>query len=143
MRWGFLLSHHPPEAHDRCLRIGGVPVCARCLGLYPTLALGMILLFWTGGGWPLQEQESTILTVLTLPALIDWAHGLFVPRPGGKARRLFTGILLGVALSRVLYLHWLDPFSPPVLDVLGILAAGAALAGVLRWRLGGPDLDGT
>lgn len=143
MRWGFLLSHHPPQAHDRCIRIGGLPVCARCLGLYPALLAGLVVLFWTGGGWPVQAREGIILALLTLPALLDWAHGLFVSRPEGKVRRLLTGVLLGTALSRVLYLHWLDPFSPPVLDVLGILVAGAALAGILRWRLGGSDLDGT
>ncbi|MDF1564934.1 MAG: DUF2085 domain-containing protein [Deltaproteobacteria bacterium] len=139
MNWGFLLSHQHPEHLDRCIRIGGVPFCSRCLGLYPTLALGLLGLFLLGGVFPAGEEEGSYLTLLCLPALLDWSYSLFHPRPEGKLRRLLTGVLLGLGLSRTLWIHFQAPFSRPVLDVLGVLAAGAFLAGVLRWRLGAPE----
>jgi uncharacterized membrane protein len=138
--WRLLLAHHPPERFDRCFRVAGIALCARCSGLYPALLLGLSALFWTGG-WPEQPWESEVLVLLALPALLDWAYGLFVYRASGHGRRFLTGALLGLSLARVLHLHLLSPFGPTVREVLGFLSAGAALALVLRLRLGPASLD--
>lgn len=73
-----LLSHHPPEAHERCVLVAGQPVCRRCLALYP-LTLGVMGLQWT----PLrfEAEHASWLLGLGLPATLD-----FVLEQVGKRR---------------------------------------------------------
>jgi len=43
------------------------------------------------------------------PGLLDWGAGVIDPASGSNARRLITGILLGGALGRSLWLYFGDP----------------------------------
>src|SRR5690606_10272740 len=110
MNW---LSHHPPEELDRTWRLGGVHVCARCLGVYPVLALCLWVQFALKV--PLRLPLDGLLGVLfILPALGDWAYGRWRPHAGTNLWRTTTGVLLGLALGRSLYVHVQRPF-PPIL----------------------------
>ncbi len=111
-------------------------VCSRCLGLYPLL-FGLIAaqialrapMSWLG--------DIFVALVLPLPALVDWGRGRFNPRTGTNALRLATGLLLGAALARTLYLHMRVPFHGLAALQLGLLlvsAAGVELAVRLRPR---------
>ncbi len=94
----YLLSHHQESAHHKCYAFSWqgrtVRVCSRCLGIYPGIALGIIL----PGAIPLTPVAS-IATVAALPAfaLIDWARSAFTARKGANAVRTLTGLLLGIA----------------------------------------------
>ena len=143
MRYGlrFFLSHHRPEHEHRCVRVLGQPICARCLGMYPPLLVGLLLLFWLEGGGrapagPL-PFEGIILTVLVIPALLDWIRGRVRPRSGSNLVRLSTGALLGLALARTIHLHAQAPFEKPAVDVIVVLVAGVA-AGEIIARAVGP-----
>ena len=72
---------------------------------------------------------------LTLPALVDWAVGRFRPAGGSNAVRTLTGVLLGVALGRSLFVHLQKPL-PPVLVWQAALVAVVALP-VLLMTYGG------
>lgn len=121
----FWLSHHHAEEYNRTYLLGGVRVCARCLGTYPVLLAVMVALFklrapltWT---W-----DVPVVLGLTLPALVDWAVGRFRPASGSNAVRTLTGVLLGVALGRSLFIHLQKPL-PAVLVWQAALVVGVAL----------------
>lgn len=130
------LSHHPPEELDRTWRLGGVHVCARCLGLYPVMLTAIVLQFvWRV---PLRlPLEGLWGLLLAAPAILDWGYGRFRPHAGSNAWRTFTGVLIGVALGRSLYVHFQRPWPPLLLAQLALVAVVVVpvlLHGFLRGR---------
>jgi uncharacterized membrane protein len=118
----FWLSHHPPEEYDRCYRVGSLHVCARCLGVYPTLLLVLALLFVVRA--PLEHPlDLPVVLGLTAPATLDWAFGRFRPHALSNPWRTFTGVLLGVALGRSLFIHLQRPFPTVLLAQFGLVTA--------------------
>ena len=119
----FWLSHHHPPEYHRTYLLGPVRVCARCLGTYPVMAAAIVLQFLLRS--PLAHPLDPILAVgLLAPALVDWARSQFRPRAGSNAFRTFTGVLLGISLSRTLFVHFQRPFH------LWLLAQGALVTAV-------------
>ncbi|SDQ41453.1 DUF2085 domain-containing protein [Natronobacterium texcoconense] len=95
--WPFLLSHHLPSEWYRCYspHVFGrqVHICARCLGVYPGIAVGLATYFVA-----FPSTASVVLTaVLPLPALVDWTLTTFTDRRGYNVVRTVTGGLLGFA----------------------------------------------
>ncbi|ATB34523.1 DUF2085 domain-containing protein [Melittangium boletus] len=121
----FWLSHHHPEEYNRTYVLGGVRVCARCLGTYPILFATLVALFKLRA--PLSwSWDVPMVLGLTLPALVDWAVGRFRPQGGSNAVRTLTGILLGMALGRSLFIH----IQRPLPQVLVWQAALVALVAI-------------
>lgn len=102
----FLLAHHRPEEHDRCYAIGGVHLCARCAGLYPTLAL--VLGLQLAGLVDTVRAEWAVLYLLPVPAIFSWARRRLTGAAGSNPVSTVTGALLGVALGRGIYLYLHD-----------------------------------
>ena len=121
----FWLSHHHEEEYNRTYLLGGMRVCARCLGTYPVLLAVMVGLFKLRAplAWP---WDVPVVLGLTLPALVDWAVGRFRPAAGSNAVRTLTGVLLGVALGRSLFVHVQKPL-PAVLVWQAAVVAVVAL----------------
>ena len=126
----FLLSHHHADELDRTWSFGGVRVCARCLGTYPTLfavfALQLELRAPLAHPW-----DVPAVTVLFLPALFDWAYGRFRPHAFSNLWRTFTGLLLGLSLGRSLFIHVQRPFPTVLLiqlALVGVVATPVFLA---------------
>ena len=110
----FWLSHHPPEELDRCYRVAGVHLCARCLGTYPVMFLAMAAQIALRA--PLAHPLDVAGCVaLVLPATLDWAYGRFHPHRFPNAWRTATGILLGLGLGRSLFIHVQRPMPPALL----------------------------
>ena len=121
----FWLSHHHEDEYNRTYLLGGVRVCARCLGTYPVLVAVMVGLFAVRA--PLAWRwDVPVVLGLTLPALVDWAVGRFRPASGSNAVRSLTGVLLGVALGRSLFVHLQKPL-PPMLVWQAALVMAVAL----------------
>ena len=134
----FWLSHHRESELHRTVRLGGVHVCARCLGTYPALVLGLALLFALRAPLAWRWDVAAVL-LLTLPALLDWSVGQFRPAWGSNAQRALTGVLLGAALARSLHVHLQRPL-PAVLLAQGALVTAVALPViVLRLRRVDPN----
>jgi uncharacterized membrane protein len=130
MRPDFWISHHSDDELHRTLRVGPVHVCARCFGTYPVLFAVLGVQFAMRA--PLSASWDGILAVGSLlPALVDWAIGRFRPAWGNNSVRVLTGVLLGSALGRTLYVHVQSPF-PPWLWVQLALVAGVAIP--VGWR---------
>lgn len=116
----FWLSHHHDDELNRCFRVGGMPLCARCLGTYPVLfaMLAVQLSMRAPLSWP---YEVFWVPVFAVPALVDWAWGRFNPASGSNAGRFITGCGLGLALGRALYVHFQRPFPPVLIAVLSLV----------------------
>ncbi len=119
----FWLSHHHPDEDNRTYVLGGVRVCARCLGTYPVMLTTLVGLFVLRAPREWRWDVPVVLG-LTLPALVDWAVGRFRPASGSNALRTLTGVLLGLALGRSLQVHVQWPLPP-------VLLAQAALVTVV------------
>lgn len=120
----FWLSHHHPEEYDRCYAIGPLRVCARCLGVYPTMALTLVALFVLRA--PLEHRaDLPAVLALTAPATLDWAFGRFRPHALSNPWRTATGIALGLALGRSLFIHLQRPFPVVLLAQLALVTAVA------------------
>lgn len=120
----FWLSHHREDEYNRTYVLGGVRVCARCLGTYPVLLACMVGLFTLRA--PLQwSWDVPVVLGLTLPALVDWAVGRFRPAGGSNLVRTLTGVLLGLALGRSLYIHVQRPLPTVLLAQAGLVTAVA------------------
>lgn len=133
----FWLSHHHEEEYNRTYLLGGVRVCARCLGTYPVLLAMLVVLFKVRA--PLSwEWDVPVVLGLTLPALVDWAVGRFRPAGGSNAVRTLTGVLLGAALGRSLFVHFQKPL-PQVLVWQAALVAVIALPVLLMTYNGRKD----
>jgi hypothetical protein len=70
----FWLSHHHADELDRCFQLGGVHVCARCLGTYPVMFAAIAAQLALKA--PLEHAlDLPIALGLIGPALADWAWG--------------------------------------------------------------------
>ena len=118
----FWLSHHPPEQWNRTYCVRGTHLCARCLGAYPTAFVAIVaqLLLQAPLRW---GGETALVLLLTLPALVDWARGQRDPTGGTNLGRTATGVLLGLALGRTLYVHLRDPWPPALRWQLAMITA--------------------
>lgn len=115
----FWLSHHRTEQLERAYAVGDLHLCARCVGTYPVLVAGFLLLFAVRA--PLSWRFDVPFAVaLTVPALADWAVGQFRPRGGSNLRRTLSGALLGIALARTLYVHVQRPLPPALVAQLAL-----------------------
>lgn len=125
----FWLSHHHEEEYNRTYQVGGLRVCARCLGTYPVLVAVFMGLF-AARAPKVWQWDVPVVVGLTLPALLDWAVGRFRPAGGSNAVRTLTGVLLGMALGRSLYVHVQKPL-PPMLLAQAVLVTVVALPVIL------------
>ena len=134
----FWLSHHHPDEYNRTFVIAGVRVCARCLATYPT-AFALIaaqVKLKAPLAWPYDDVAGV---ALLLPALIDWSYGRFRPKAGNNFVRVLTGLALGIALGRSLYIHLRKPL-PSVLLLQLALSVLVAVP-VLLWTYNRKNTD--
>lgn len=89
----YLLAHDdPPYDHCHSFSAGRrrVHVCARCLGIYPGIAAGLL-------AGLVVDAPLLLVALLPLPALADWTAVALAGAAGNNHRRTLTGLLLGVA----------------------------------------------
>lgn len=129
----FWLSHHTPDEYGRTVALGPLRICARCLGTYPTLFAAIAVQVVAAA--PLTWRFDGLWSVgLLLPALVDWSLGRFRPEAGTNAVRIVTGVLLGLALGRTLYMHLRAPLPGWLLiQAVCVTAVGVPVI-VLSWR---------
>jgi uncharacterized membrane protein len=134
----FWLSHHHPDEFNRTYVLGGVRVCARCLGTYPVLLAVFVGLFAVRAPrtW---AWDVPVGLALTVPALADWAVGRFRPAAGSNAVRTLTGVGLGAALGRSLFIHVQRPLPTVLLAQAALVTAVAVPVILATYRRPRPD----
>jgi hypothetical protein len=91
-----LLAHHPPSRYDRCIRVGGRPVCRRCAVLYP-VAFAVMIASLLGWHWP-PAWDRSLLMLLPLPVTLE----LVLERFGAARYRPLRQIVLTIAAAPAL-----------------------------------------
>jgi uncharacterized membrane protein len=130
------LAHHRRDQLERCLLVplGGdrrLALCARCLGLYPALALALLLQARLRLG-PAGTADWVLALSGVFPALFDWGLSWLGRRRGSNALRLATGLLLGLSLGRGFWLYFRDPRCEVFWVQLGLLVFGALAFELVR-----------
>lgn len=128
------LAHHYPEDYNRCVRIGRIRLCRRCLALYPVAFAVMAICLMSGftGG----PGSTVLLVALPLPAVIELVAeqlGLVRYRP---LRQVGVTVPLGIGLG-VGFARYLE--HPGDLGFWAVIAVygGITLAAIMwRWRRG-------
>lgn len=115
-----LLSHHRDDQLHLCYRLGPIHLCARCSGLYPGMALALVV-GHLAGPWP-WWLEWGLLFFAPLPALIEWGLSSATGKPERRNWvRSATGFGLGVGLGTNLLVNTRDLLGYPVLAQLTYL----------------------
>ena len=115
-----LLSHHGPEQHERCVRIGGRLVCRRCLALWPlcyALIAAQIVL-----RLPAPHALDLLLPPLLLAPTVEFLEVQAGFRRYNPSRVLLLGPLLAFGLARLFYRYLLHPGDPVTWILLGLVA---------------------
>lgn len=131
----YLLSHHAADELYKCHRVRAfgreLYFCARCSGIYPGIALGLL----AHARGLLLDRYLLVIAVLPAFALLDWSRAAVTDADGSNAVRTVTGLLLGFAYGfgalglLAAFPHW------PTIAVGVAYAVGAAVALVARNRL--------
>ena len=122
------LAHHGEEDLDRCVRIGPLAVCRRCLVLWP-LTWGFLALLVAFRA-PAQAWWDVLVPVLLLPPVVEFV-GVHVGRWSYRPARVWALTpLLAAALARLLHRLVLlpaDPWSTGILAIAGLACGWAVL----------------
>jgi hypothetical protein len=137
-RFGLLLSHHPPDQYDRCLRVGRHHVCRRCAVLYP-LAFAVAVASLAGLHWP-EAWDRTLMYLLPLPVTLEFV----VERLGGiryhAGRQMLATLLAAPALGRGFARYIAHPSDRLFWSMVVLFGGTALIALVLTAGRGGaPD----
>lgn len=129
------LAHHRADQLDHCLLLPlgsrRVALCARCLGLYPSLIIVLFLQAFLQSPRP-GIMERWLLVAGIFPALLDWGRSWLDHRRGNNAIRVITGALLGISLGRSCWIYLHDPLYEILWIQIGLLTLGAIIFEFLR-----------
>lgn len=128
----FVLAHHLPSEFYRCYSpvVFGrrVHVCARCAGVYPGIAAGVLAYVTL-----LQGSDALLaVAVLPLPALVDWTLTTVRDARGYNPVRTATGALLGCGYGLGIAILLFD-FTPAVLLVGALYAIISSMLIYYSW----------
>jgi hypothetical protein len=128
------LSHHHPEAYDRCAVVAGRHVCRRCLVLYPLALVAGVAV--SAGSWWNRSLDPWVLWLFPLPGVIEFVLDN-LGRIAYSARRQVLLSAAGALAAGVGYVRYLDDRTDPLVwTVVGaytaVCLAGAVLGAVRR-----------
>ena len=101
------LTHHHPEQHDRCRRVGGALLCRRCLLLWP-LALAVMVVAGLGSWWP-AGADAWLLVLLPLPGVVEFVLEHFGVLRYSARRQLLLTVPVAIGVGRLLARYLEDP----------------------------------
>lgn len=83
----YVLSHHKEDQRHRCYSVKGLDLCARCTGIYPGMAAGILATF---------SNPVAVAAALPAAATVE-KYGEMKGAEFSNRFRTFTGLLLGIA----------------------------------------------
>lgn len=118
------LTHHWPEQHERCIRLGPVKVCRRCTVLYPLAILVAVVAV-------LSEPPAGVLLgamwLAPLPMSLEWVAEHVGFARHSPMRLVTTTAIASAGFGAALAAHLVQPFD---LDALAPMATHATVCGV-------------
>lgn len=119
------LSHHSAHEADRCVRVGGVHVCRRCLAIFVGFvpAVALLLSPWRDS---LQAGDVGLVLALTIAAGLEFAQVARGQMAYSARRVLVLNPFAGMVLAWLGVTGVRDGFTPLHFVLTGV--AGALLA---------------
>ncbi|WP_137285292.1 DUF2085 domain-containing protein [Halorussus salinisoli] len=135
----YALSHHEPGDWDRCFAVSvpwrnrerPVQVCARCAGIYPGIAFGVLACVL---GLLPRESIPVLVGVLPVFALADWSRTAYTHRTGHNLSRATTGLSLGIGYGCGL-VGLTQQSLRPVVVAVGVVYAGIACVALVAEKI--------
>ena len=92
-------AHHWPDDYERCVQIGGRPVCRRCFVLYPlTFAIALLalagVLFWP------RSLDPLLIYVLSIPGTAEYVAEQLGWLRYSARRQIIGTIMVAIPLGR-------------------------------------------
>lgn len=116
------LAHHHPDQYERCVTIGRLHVCRRCLVLYPLAVLCAVLVLLTD---PPPTSLIAGMWLLPAPVMVEWVGEHLGRLTYSPRRQAVVTALAAPALGAALAWHAASPFEL------------AAIAPMATWALVG------
>jgi hypothetical protein len=116
------LAHHHPDQYERCVTLGTLHVCRRCLVLYPLAVLCAVLVLLTD---PPPSWSIAAMWLLPAPVMVEWVGEHLGRLPHSPRRQVVLTALAAPALGTALAWHAVSPFEL------------AAIAPMATWALVG------
>ncbi len=111
----YILSHHKPENYCRCYSLSflnrNIRLCARCIGIYIGLTVGLVQIAYLG------ELPLLYVALSGIPTLIEKYFTEKRDRRGYNSLRTASGLLLGTGYINGLKILVNDLINPQILLV--------------------------
>ena len=132
------LSHHWPDHYDRCVRMGRLHVCRRCLVLYPAIVVSAVLAVVFDVG----DAAWWAPWLLPLPLAIDWTGEHLGRLRYSPWRQVVCTLLAAPGFGVALAVHIETPFTPAaIVPVLAYVVVLAIVAWATRGRTPVDEVD--
>ena len=128
------LSHHWPDAYDRCAVVGGMHICRRCLVLYPVALVAGVLIS-IGSWWP-DGLNPWVLWLLPLPGVIEFVLDNLGVIDYSPVRQMWLSGAGAIAAGVGYSMYIQDTFDGTVWTVVGVYTAVCVAAVVIGHRRG-------
>lgn len=130
------LAHHHTWQLDRCIRVGRVAVCRRCVVLYPSVVLWWVFWLWVA---PSTAFLVVLAWALPLPMVIDWVLEHLRRTHPAPARLAAVTLLAAPGLAAMLTLHTRDLMDLRALLPVAVYGTAALVAAWWGARSGAED----
>jgi hypothetical protein len=120
------LSHHWPDQHDRCIKVGERHICRRCAVLYP-ITIAVLLLGLAGVRWPI-TVDHVLLFLLPFPLVVDYVAEHIGAITYNARRQIITTAIAAPALGTAFVRYVAHESDPLFWQVVGIYAATCFVA---------------
>lgn len=89
----YIFSHHSPKDYDKCWRIGEFRLCARCMGIYSGIMIGVLIYYLD----LLRGYYFSMISIFPMFMFLDWFLTKKKIVMSHNFIRTGTGVLCGIA----------------------------------------------
>lgn len=123
------LAHHWPDRYDRCVRVGRLHFCARCLVLYPVILLIGLLFDTRGSG-----IGVAMMWLLPVPMTLEWVLEQHRWIHYSQKRQLAVATVAAIGIGVAASVHFRSPFgwvaTAPMVFHVSVCCVSTILASV-------------
>lgn len=127
------LSHHHREQRDRCIRVGRLHVCRRCLIVYPIVVATAAICAVIGVAGSV--AATVVVAVSLVPFIVDWCADHLGMASYSARRSALVSAVGAVGLGLALGIHArspLDPWTIAPVVVVCVVAFTTVVVGRIR-----------